>query len=144
MLVTMAAAALMIDAAFNAAGLAPQVRPSRSDIFSTIRVDYKLFLNILGLVIFASLFGLTMRRGATDPVCGMKVDRVRAVRVDHAGATYYVCSENCRARFEADPERYVTERAAQDIDASHAVDSGLAGAREPGWLRRLSSGRECH
>jgi uncharacterized membrane protein YraQ (UPF0718 family) len=126
MLVTMAAAALMIDAAFNAAGLAPQVRPSRSDIFSTIRVDYKLFLNILGLVIFASLFGLTMRRGATDPVCGMKVDRVRAVRVDHAGATYYVCSENCRARFEADPERYVTERASQDIDAGHALDASLA------------------
>ena len=63
---------------------------------------------------------------AVDPVCGMKVDRVRAVRVDHVGATYYVCSEDCRARFEADPERYVTERASQDIDAGHALDASLA------------------
>jgi hypothetical protein len=68
MLVTMSGAALIIDAAFSAAGLVPQVRPSRADIFSTIRVDYKLFINLLGLVIFASLFGPNMRRGVADPV----------------------------------------------------------------------------
>lgn len=42
-------------------------------------IDYKLALNVLGAVIFAALFWLTARRGATDPVCGMKVDRDTAV-----------------------------------------------------------------
>jgi hypothetical protein len=33
-------------------------RPTRDDIFGSIDVDYKLFLNILGLAIFATLFWL--------------------------------------------------------------------------------------
>ena len=49
--------------------------PSRAAIFGTISADYKLFLNLLGLVVFAVLFALTARRGATDPVCGMGADR---------------------------------------------------------------------
>ena len=36
-------------------------------------------INILGVAIFAALFWLTRRRGATDPVCGMKVDRAKAI-----------------------------------------------------------------
>ena len=80
MFVTMAAAALLVDALFTALGLVPDTRPTRDDIFGSIQLDYKLVLNALGLVIFAALFGLTMRRGATDPVCGMKVDRAKALQ----------------------------------------------------------------
>jgi YHS domain-containing protein len=69
---------------------------------NAIRVDYKLFTNILGVAIFAVLFALTARRGATDPVCGMKVDRAKAVRMDFAGDTYYFCSQGCRHSFEID------------------------------------------
>jgi uncharacterized protein len=104
MLVTMAAAALLVDAAFTALGLVPDTRPSRDDIFSSIQLDYKLVLNALGLVVFVALFGLTMRRGATDPVCGMKVDRSKALRLEHDGTTYYFCSEHCRQRFQADAQ----------------------------------------
>ena len=83
MLVTMVVAALIVDGVFSAAGLLPTgPRPSRGDIFGTIAVDYKLFLNLLGLAIFAVLFWLTRRRGATDPWCGMKVDRSQG---DHQG-----------------------------------------------------------
>ena len=85
MLVTMVAAALLVDAAFTALGLVPDTRPTRDDIFGSIQLDYKLVLNVLGLVIFAVLFGLTMRRGATDPVCGMKVDRSKALRSSTTG-----------------------------------------------------------
>ena len=52
---------------------------------------------------------------ATDPVCGMTVDPHTAKhRADHAGRPYYFCSAGCRAKFLADPERYLasTERAA--------------------------------
>ena len=83
----------------------PDTRPTRDDIFGSIQLDYKLVLNVLGLVVFAALFGLTMRRGATDPVCGMKVDRSKALRLEHDGTTYYFCSEHCMHRFQADAHR---------------------------------------
>jgi hypothetical protein len=102
MLVTMAAAALLVDGIFTALGLVPDTRPTRDDIFGAIQLDYKLVLNALGLVIFLALFGLTMRRGATDPVCGMKVDRAKALRLEHGGRTYYFCSEHCMRRFQAE------------------------------------------
>ena len=112
MLVTMAAAALFIDAVFTALGLVPDVRPTRDDIFSSIQLDYKLVLNAIGLVVFAALWGLTMRRGATDPVCGMKVDRAKALRLEHEGRTYYFCSEHCMSRFQA-------ERGRPAVDGPH-------------------------
>jgi YHS domain-containing protein len=99
MFVTIVIAALVVDGLFGGAGLIPHSRPSRGDIFSSVKVDYKLFTNIAGLLVFASLFGLTMRRGATDPVCGMTVDRKRAVRLERDGATAYFCSEHCKQKY---------------------------------------------
>ncbi len=40
---------------------------------------------------------------ATDPVCGMTVDPAAAVSADHAGRTYFLCSDGCRSTFLADP-----------------------------------------
>src|SRR2546421_1735452 len=108
MFLTMVLAALAIDGVFTLLGLTPSgSRPNRGDIFGSIQVDYKLFLNLLGLVIFSVLFWLTMRRGVTDPVCGMRVDRAKALTAEHDGHTYYFCSQHCRERFEADPDGYV-------------------------------------
>jgi uncharacterized protein len=107
MLVTMIVAALAIDGLFSGLSLIPTgARPSRADIFGSVQVDYKLILNIAGTLVFAILFALTIRRGATDPVCGMKVDRARALRLEHAGGTLYFCSARCRDAFVADPGRY--------------------------------------
>ncbi len=76
LLVAMVVAALIVQALFGGLGLIPSgARPSHSQIFSAVHVDYKLVLNALGLLLFCGLFGLTMRRGAVDPVCGMMVDR---------------------------------------------------------------------
>jgi uncharacterized protein len=112
MFVTMVIAALIINAVFGGLGLIPTgARPSRGDIFGSIRLDYKLALNILGVVIFAALFWLTARRGATDSVCGMKVDRDKAVTKDFAGETYYFCSTHCLHAFEADPNEYLHGKA---------------------------------
>ena len=48
---------------------------------------------------------------ATDPVCGMKVDiGARGPSFEHRGETYYFCSQGCRTKFAADPERYLTKR----------------------------------
>ena len=112
MFVTMVVAALIVDGLFNGLGLIPTgPRPSRGDIFGTISVDYKLFLNVLGVAVFAGLFWLTQRRGVTDPVCEMRVDRVKALRLDYMGGAYYFCSSGCLEAFESHPERY-TGRAA--------------------------------
>jgi len=58
-------------------------------------------------MIFIALFYLTMRRGVTDQVCGMKVDPGKAIRRDFAGETYYFCSEHCLHAFEVNPDQYV-------------------------------------
>jgi YHS domain-containing protein len=106
MFVTMVVAALVVDGLFSATSLIPHARPTRADVFGSIHVDYKLFLNILGVAIFSALFYLTMRRGETDPVCGMKVDRKKAYISEHDGRTVYFCSEHCQATFESDPGAY--------------------------------------
>ncbi len=100
MFVTMVLAALAIDGLFSAAGLIPHTRPTRGDIFGSIKPDYKLFLNLAGLAVFAAFFWLTARRGATDPVCGMKVDRAKALSTEHDGHAHFFCSEHCRQEFE--------------------------------------------
>jgi uncharacterized membrane protein YraQ (UPF0718 family) len=64
MFLTMVAAALVVDLVFGLAGLIPDARPSRADVFGKVEVDYKLFLNALGLGIFVTLFWLTARRSA--------------------------------------------------------------------------------
>ncbi|MGH2874755.1 MAG: permease [Solirubrobacteraceae bacterium] len=102
MAVTMVVAALAIDAAFGALGLIPAgPRPSRGDVFGAVQVDYKLVLNVVATAVFVALLWLTRRRGATDPVCGMKVDRAKAiVRQTESGPVYF-CSEHCAATFDA-------------------------------------------
>jgi YHS domain-containing protein len=104
MFVTMVLAALAVDLLFSAAGLIPESRPSTEDVFGSIELDYKLVLNVLATAVFVALFALTLRRGATDPVCGMKVDRSRAVIAEHGGRIHYFCSDHCRQAFEADRE----------------------------------------
>jgi xanthine dehydrogenase accessory factor len=49
---------------------------------------------------------------AVDPVCGMTVAvEAAGERVVHDGVTVVFCSAHCRARFEAEPERYAGTRA---------------------------------
>ncbi|HEU4697998.1 MAG TPA: YHS domain-containing protein [Gemmatimonadales bacterium] len=45
-----------------------------------------------------------------DPVCGMMVDEATAVRAEHQGRSYRFCSEACRTRFEAEPDRFAANR----------------------------------
>jgi RND family efflux transporter MFP subunit len=61
----------------------------------------------------------------TDPVCGMQVDQGKSEASGRTGSyqgrSYYFCSDNCKRRFEASPEKYVAE----------ASPSSTATAREP-------------
>jgi uncharacterized membrane protein YraQ (UPF0718 family)/YHS domain-containing protein len=122
MLLTMILAALAVDGLFSLLGLIPSgSRPSRASVFGSIHLDYKLALNILGVVIFAALLWLTAKRGATDPVCGMKVDRSKAVTKTFAGETFYFCSEHCLHAFEAEPKRFLASSSTSEpVSTAHA------------------------
>jgi uncharacterized membrane protein YraQ (UPF0718 family) len=57
MLVTIVIAALVVDGLFSLVALIPNgPRPTREEVFGSVEVDYKLFLNVLGTAIFAALW----------------------------------------------------------------------------------------
>jgi uncharacterized membrane protein YraQ (UPF0718 family)/YHS domain-containing protein len=120
MFVTIVIAALIVNGAFDAAGLIPRTRPTRADVFGEVKVDYTLVLNVLATAALAALLALTARRGAIDPVCGMKVDRSRALTRETDGRTQWFCSRGCADAF----------------DASASADKGLARAGETGGAVR--------
>jgi hypothetical protein len=121
---TMVIAALAIDGLFSALDLIPKTRPSTEDVFGSVEVDYKLVLNVITTIGFGALFWLSGRRGARDPVCGMKVDRAKALQASHAGSTHYFCSEHCKSSFEEDPDSYVTKREAGDRPTAAPLRAG--------------------
>lgn len=106
MFVTMVLAALAIDGLFSLTGIIPTERPSTEEVFGHVEADYRMWLNLIALVVFAILISLTVRRGATDPVCGMKVDKSKGITLQTESGTVYFCSEHCRKQFEAEPERF--------------------------------------
>lgn len=99
MYATMVLAGLIVAGLFDVFGWLPSTHPTRSHLFGAIGLDYKLVLNLAGVVIFIGLYALTLRRGAKDPVCGMSVDRAKALREIVDGTAYYFCSNACRQAF---------------------------------------------
>jgi YHS domain-containing protein len=47
-----------------------------------------------------------------DPVCGMEIDQDKAatagLSATHDGKKYYFCSDDCKKKFEATPDKYLT------------------------------------
>ena len=58
----------------------------------------------------------------TDPVCGMSVDPATTPhRAVHGDRSFYFCSAGCRAKFAADPARWLT-RVTEKTDAAPAAE----------------------
>src|SRR5467141_2072447 len=56
-----------------------------------------------------------------DPVCGMMVAPEKAaVKVEHAGKTYYFCSKRCAERFSREPEKFLAARGTAGMDRAPA------------------------
>ncbi len=69
MLVTIVIAALIVDGVFGLAGLVPTgPRPSRTDVFGSIGLNYKLVLNVAATAIFLALWWLS-RGGSASHHC---------------------------------------------------------------------------
>ncbi len=56
----------------------------------------------------------------TDPVCGMKAGE--KISLEHAGQYFYFCSEHCKTKFQASPEKYLSP-------SSHAAEVPAAGTK---------------
>jgi Cu+-exporting ATPase len=57
---------------------------------------------------------------AIDPVCGMTVKLgIGKPSLEYRGTTYHFCSQGCRTKFEAEPERYLAARPAPAAHGHH-------------------------
>jgi Cu+-exporting ATPase len=54
-----------------------------------------------------------MTTTATDPVCGMQVNRevatAQGLTSEHEGATYFFCGRGCKLDFDEEPSRFLDE-----------------------------------
>jgi Cu+-exporting ATPase len=58
-----------------------------------------------------------------DPVCGMMIDPdTAAARVTHESREIFLCSDECRRAFQADPEAYVAKA---DEEPPYTVTKGV-------------------
>jgi hypothetical protein len=63
MLVTIIVAALIVDGVFGLVGLVPTgPRPTRTDVFGSVGLNYKLVLNVIATAVFLALFWLSRGR----------------------------------------------------------------------------------
>jgi YHS domain-containing protein len=44
---------------------------------------------------------------ATDPICGMKIEREKAVTTEWDGQTYSFCSRGCRSKFLEEQKQFL-------------------------------------
>ncbi|HET9895128.1 MAG TPA: permease [Streptosporangiaceae bacterium] len=115
----MAAAGLVTEVIFSAAGLVPALRPAQI-VPEHFAWNYTTILNIIFVLIFAAQYYLYRNRDkygggngyAIDPVCGMQVEKSAAPRqsMPAGGESYWFCSDRCCERFESAPHRFAATR----------------------------------
>jgi hypothetical protein len=134
----MSTAGLITEGIFWAFGAIPTTR-STTIAPAHFQWNYTAYLNIIFLALFGFLYWtyrnlerLGGGRGyALDPVCGMQVQTAHApASFSHDGHTVYFCSDHCRQRFEADPEKFVKSQ--RDGFHDHSVRPGAEAADPSG------------
>src|SRR3954451_18327867 len=108
--VLMATAGLLVEGLFWLFGAIPTDRPE-TIVSEHFDWSYTTFLNIIFLGVFAVLLWLGHNRGrsggseglATDPVCGMQVDKANApATATMDGQQVWFCSDHCKEKHLAD------------------------------------------
>jgi uncharacterized membrane protein YraQ (UPF0718 family)/YHS domain-containing protein len=123
----MSAAGLAVEYLFLGVGIVPETRPA-AVVPTEFSWNYTTFLNIVFLLVLAGLWWLKQNQQrlgggagyAIDPVCGMQVEVANTgAHAEYEGQVFHFCSDHCRHRFEADPQRYA-EREPEPEPATHA------------------------
>lgn len=53
---------------------------------------------------------MKMTEKVKDPVCGMEIDKNKAVgKSEYKAQIYYFCSMGCKKQFERDPQKYAMQ-----------------------------------
>jgi uncharacterized protein len=124
----MSGAGLAVEYLFTVLGLVPTTHPH---LVATEGVswNYTTVLNLIALAGFAVLYFLYRNRErfgggadyATDPVCGMQVEKTAAPASSvHDGQRYYFCSDSCQQRFTT-PDNGRTAEPAPTATVVHPV-----------------------
>jgi uncharacterized membrane protein YraQ (UPF0718 family)/YHS domain-containing protein len=119
----MSAAGLAVDYLFRLVRIPTPSRPLQIEP-ERFEWNYTTFLNIAFLLVAVVVYVVYRNRHrlvvdttyATDPVCGMQVERANAAataKVD--GASYFFCSDQCRDKFVASPAKFTTAAAIQGM-----------------------------
>ena len=66
---------------------------------------------------------------AKDPICGMFIDKTKAIKHTHEGADYYFCADNCLAKFKADPKKYAVHCTCANMKRQCSCDH--CGGKDP-------------
>jgi YHS domain-containing protein len=110
----MSAAGLIVEGLFHLFGAVPTARPAQI-VHTGFQLNYTTILNVIFIGVFGVLVWFYRNRDrlggghgyAMDPMCGMQVEKSNApARVRHEDHTFYFCSDHCKERFLADPERH--------------------------------------
>jgi len=64
-----------------------------------------------------------------DPVCGMMIDKTKAIKHTHEGADYYFCADACLAKFKAEPKKYAVHCSCAGMKRQCSCDH--CGGKEP-------------
>jgi hypothetical protein len=103
----MSTAGLVVDGVFLVFGAIPTNRPA-AVVPERFAWNYTTFLNLAFLLVLAGCFWLARTRRsdsepgryATDPVCGMQVEKANApAHLVHAGLDVWFCSDGCRTHY---------------------------------------------
>jgi Cu+-exporting ATPase len=70
-----------------------------------------------------------------DPVCGMNVDPATAAgSSEYEGQVYHFCSKSCKAKFDADPARYLKTPDQPSQSCSDCAGASLSKSTMPGGM----------
>ncbi|HVB00755.1 MAG TPA: permease [Acidimicrobiales bacterium] len=119
----MAIAGLATEGIFSAIGGVPS-RRNFSVSAAHFSWNYTTFLNIVFIAVAIGVWWLARNRDrfgggtgyAIDSVCGMQVRTNDApATTQHGDHTMYFCSDNCREKFDADPDRYLPSKKESEV-----------------------------
>jgi uncharacterized membrane protein YraQ (UPF0718 family)/YHS domain-containing protein len=120
----MAAAGLVVEGIFGAAGLIPKTRPSMI-VATSFHWNYTTGLNFVFLLVFAALYWMYRNRDrfgaherySIDPVCGMQVEKANApASLMFESRRVLFCSDRCKERFSSNPAKFASAPAGEHAD----------------------------
>lgn len=131
----MSLAGLITEGLFNLVHITPTIRPTAIS-HNSFGFNYTTVLDVVFLALLGVLYWLYKNKErfgggsgyAKDVVCGMQVEVAHAPACEVLnGNAYYFCSDHCRERFVANPDRFTHNQKMSMSDETNGHDQDLGG-----------------